>query len=142
LEEKNIKINGSFIKYCADGGMIKDEIFQEVKELLSLKVKPDAILTASDRLSTTTLSILTELKIKVPKQIGIARFTNSVNANIFQPPLSAVMQPAFEMGKTTTEMLISIIESKRAITHFEKIILDTELIVRESSINSLSHEIH
>jgi LacI family transcriptional regulator len=63
LEEKNIKINGSFIKYCADGGMIKDEIFQAVKELLSLKVKPDAILTASDRLSTTSLSILSELMI-------------------------------------------------------------------------------
>jgi hypothetical protein len=49
LEEKNIKINGSFIKYCAYGGMIKDEFFQEVKEILSLKVKPDAILTESDR---------------------------------------------------------------------------------------------
>jgi LacI family transcriptional regulator len=142
LEEKNIKINEKFIKYCAHGGMIKDEIFQAVKELLSLKVKPNAILTASDRLSTTTLSILTELKIKVPEEIGIAGFTNSVNADIFDPPLTAVMQPAFLMGKTATEMLISIIESKRAVTHFEKIILDTELIVRESSINRLSHEIH
>lgn len=136
LEEKNIKINEEFIKYCAHGGMIKNEIFQAVKELLTLKVKPDAILTASDRLSTTTLSILSEMKIKVPEQMALAGFTNSVNADIFKPPLSVVMQPAFEMGKTATEMLISIIESKRAVTHFEKIILDTELIVRESSMKN------
>jgi LacI family transcriptional regulator len=52
------------------------------------------------------------------------------------------MQPAFEMGKTATEMLISIMKVKEQLLIFEKIILDTELIVRESSINRLSHEIH
>lgn len=135
LDERNIKINKKFIKNCAHGGMIKEEIFEAVKELLAMKVKPDAILTASDRLSTTTLSILCEMKIKVPEQIALVGFTNSVNADIFDPPLSAVLQPAFDMGKTATEMLISIIESKRAVTHFEKIILDTELVIRKSSIN-------
>jgi LacI family transcriptional regulator len=73
------------------------------------------------------------MKIKVPEQIALAGFTNSVNAGIFDPPLTAVMQPAFEMGKTATELLIQIIESKRPVMHFEKVILDTELIVRESS---------
>lgn len=134
LEENNIKVNEKYIKYCAHGGMIKDEIFQAVKELLSQKVKPYAMLTASDRLSTTTLSILSEMKIKVPEQIALAGFTNSINADIFDPPLTAVMQPAFEMGKAATEMLILIIESKRPVTHFEKITLDTELIVRKSSM--------
>ncbi len=135
LDKYNIKTNEKYIKYCAHGGMIQDEVFKAVEELLSLKVKPNAIITASDRLSTTTLSILTQMKIKMPEQIALAGFTNSVNADIFDPPLTAVMQPAFEMGKTATEMLISIIESKRPVTNFEKIILDTELIVRRSSRN-------
>jgi LacI family transcriptional regulator len=133
LEENGIEVNEKYIKYCAHGGMIKEEIHEAINDLISLKVKPDAILSASDRLSTTTLNILSQMKIKVPEQIALAGFTNSVNAGIFDPPLTAVMQPAFEMGKTATELLIQIIESKRPVMHFEKVILDTELIVRESS---------
>lgn len=49
------------------------------------------------------------------------------------PSLSAVKQPAFEMGQTATELLIKLIESKRAVTEFEKIVLETEIIVRDSS---------
>lgn len=133
LEENNIEVNEKFIKYCAHGGMIKEEIHEAINDLLSLKVKPDAILTASDRLSTTTLNILTQMKIKVPGQIALAGFTNSVNADIFGPPLTAVMQPAFEMGKTATELLIQIIESKRPVVYFEKLVLDTKVVIRESS---------
>ncbi|MEO9021421.1 MAG: LacI family DNA-binding transcriptional regulator [Ginsengibacter sp.] len=133
LEENNIKVDEQFIKYCAHGGMIKEEVHEVINELFALKVTPDAILTASDRLSTTTLDMLSQMKIKVPEQVAIAGFTNSVNTGIFNPSLTTVVQPAFEMGKTATELLIQIIESKRPVTQFEKIILDTELIVRESS---------
>jgi LacI family transcriptional regulator len=105
-----------------------------INELIAMKIRPDAIVTASDRLSTTTLNILSQMKIKIPEQIALAGFTNSVNADIFNPPLTTVLQPAFEMGKIATELLIQIIESKQPVTHFEKIILDTKLIVRGSSM--------
>lgn len=133
LKENNIETDEKYIKYCTHGGMIPGEIQQAVTELISLKRRPDAILAASDRLSTTTLSILSKLKIKVPEEIALVGFTNSVNAGIFDPPLTAVIQPAFEMGATSTQMLIQLIESKRPVTHFEKIILDTQLIIRKSS---------
>ena len=133
LEENGIIINKEYIKYCAHGGMIRDEIYEVIKELLEMKVKPDAILTASDRLSTTTLNILSEMKVKVPEQMALAGFTNSVNAEIFNPPFTSVIQPAFEMGKRATELLIQVIESKRPEISFNRIILDTELIVRSSS---------
>jgi LacI family transcriptional regulator len=44
-----------------------------------------------------------------------------------------IRQPAFEIGQVAIEMLIQIIESKRPITEFETKILETELIIRESS---------
>ncbi|MEO8666372.1 MAG: substrate-binding domain-containing protein, partial [Ignavibacteria bacterium] len=49
------------------------------------------------------------------------------------PSLTVVKQPAFEMGQTATELLINLIESKRAITEFETVMLQTELIVRDST---------
>lgn len=133
LEESNIPVNDNYIKHCAHGGMVKEEIYAAVYELMTMKNKPDAFITASDRLSTITLSILSQLKIKVPAQVAIAGFTNSASADIFNPAFTSVVQPAFEMGELATEMLIQLIESKRPVTQFEKKILDTELIVRESS---------
>lgn len=56
-----------------------------------------------------------------------------MNIDIFNPSLTAVMQPAFEMGEAAAELLINIIESKKPVTHFEKLVLDTKLIIRDSS---------
>lgn len=133
LEDNDLPVEDSLIKYCAHGGMIKEEIFSAVTELLALKNKPDAILTASDRLSTTTLSILTEMKIKVPGEIALIGFTNTISADIFKPPFSAIVQPSFEIGKSATELLMQLIETKRPVINFEKRVLNTELIIRDSS---------
>jgi LacI family transcriptional regulator len=114
--------------------MIKEETHQALAELLQLPDKPDAIFTASDRLSTTTLSQLRKMRISVPGQIALVGFTNSISADIFNPALTSVVQPALEMGKLATEMLIQLIESRRPVTRFEKKVLETELVIRDSSI--------
>ena len=140
LKENNRKVDVRYIKYCTHGGMIPGEIQQALNELMSLEERPDAILTASDRLSTMTLGILSKLHIKVPEEIALVGFTNSVSADIFNPPLTAVVQPAFEMGATATQMLIQLIESKRTVTEFQTKKLDTKLIIRESSKRHLKKE--
>jgi LacI family transcriptional regulator len=65
--------------------------------------------------------------------VGIIGFTNTNLGDLFQPSLSVVRQPAFEIGQVAIERLIQIIESKRPITDFETKVLETELIIRESS---------
>jgi len=40
----------------------------------------------------------------------------------------------FEMGQLASQLLIEMIESKRPIVIFQRKILDTELIIRESSL--------
>jgi len=133
LEDNNLPVNEEYIKYCIHGGMIREEIEYALNELLSLKNPPDAIFTASDRISTTTLTLLRRMNIKIPQQIALVGFTNSVSSEIFNPSLTCIVQPAFEMGKTATEMLIQIIESRRPITYFEKRVLNTKMMIRESS---------
>lgn len=134
LEDYNIPENEHFIKYCIHGGMIEKETEQAIAELLSLPEKPDAIFTASDRLTTSTFSILRRLKIEIPKEIALIGFTNSTSAEVFGPPLSAIIQPSFSMGEEAVKLLIKLIESKRKPYSYDKKILDPELIVRESSM--------
>jgi LacI family transcriptional regulator, galactose operon repressor len=134
LEDGGMHPDERYIKFCQHGGMIREETHQALAELLQLPQRPDAIFTASDRLSTTTLSMLRVMQIAIPEQIALVGFTNSISADIFNPSLTAVVQPALEMGQLVTEMLIQLIESKRPVTLFEKVVLETELKIRDSSI--------
>ena len=133
LEENGLTYNENYVQHCNHGGMLAEEIESAVKKLLSMKSKPDAIVTASDRLTTGVLSTLKKLKLKVPKDLAIVGFTNTNIPELFEPPLTTVCQPAFEMGQVATELLIKIIESKRPVTEFETVVLQPELTVRSSS---------
>lgn len=133
LDQYGIQLNPEYIKHCDHGGMIQEEVEIAVKELLNLDERPDAIFVASDRLTVSCMHILKKLGVKVPDEIAIAGFTNSDEAELFDPPLTVVRQPAFQIGQIATELLIKTIESKRPIEEYTTQILETELIVRTSS---------
>jgi len=132
LEKHHIPLNKSYIKYCSHGGMILEEIEDALDELFRQKVKPDAIFTASDRITTLCFGAVKKMKLK--KDIGFIGFTNTKVGELFDPPLTVIRQPAFEIGQTATELLIQMIESKRPVTEFSTKILETELIIRASSL--------
>jgi LacI family transcriptional regulator len=132
LQKHHIPYNESLVKYCSHGGMILEEIENAMQELFKEKTKPDAIFTASDRITTLCFGALKKLMPK--KKIGFVGFTNTQVGELFDPPLTVVRQPAFDIGQTAIELLIQMIESKRPIVDFQTKILDTELIIRESSM--------
>ena len=133
LRKNNIEFDEKLVQYCYNGGMIYDEVEDALKKMFKLKQKPDALFTAGDRLTTTCMQALQKLGKKMPEDIAIIGFTNTNVGELFTPPLSVVRQPAFEIGQVATELLISMIESKRPVTEFENKVLQTEMIIRESS---------
>ncbi len=139
LEKYHIEYNENLVYYCKHGGgMDNTEVEVGLNSLLKQKKKPDAILTGSDRITTSCLSNLIKLNIKVPNEIAVVGFTNTNLADLFYPPLSTIRQPAYEMGKAAIEMLISLIESKRPVTEFETKILLAELFIRDSATKKKS----
>ena len=108
--------------------MFYEETENAIKELMALPEKPDAIFVAGDRLSTGCLSVFKNLKISLP----IAGFSNSDVLDLFNPSLTSVKQPAFEIGQLATEMLLQLIEAKYPVEEFEKKILDTSMMIRNN----------
>ncbi|MGN6396976.1 MAG: LacI family DNA-binding transcriptional regulator [Mucilaginibacter sp.] len=133
LAEAGIEPPNEYVKYCAHGGRDINEIEHAVNDLLSLKAKPDAILTTSDRITTTTLHLLNKLGVAIPGEIALVGYTNTTLADALNPSLSSVYQPGFEMGQKATEMLLSLILSKRPVYEFEKLVLPTQLVIRKST---------
>lgn len=123
LKKHNIVSDADLTRYCMHGGSQQDEVEEAVKYFLDMKERPDAIFVASDRLSTGCLAALK--KHNITNELVIAGFSNSDVVDLLKPSLSAVRQPAFEMGRKAAEMLISLIESKHPVESFETTILDT-----------------
>lgn len=133
LQEKGVAPDESLIKYCMHGGMLYEEIEKAMDELLALPELPDGLFAASDRLTMGCYSYLRKKGVRIPEQMAVAGFSNFPTADLFCPSLTTVRQPAFEMGKTATELLIGLIESKRPPAEFVRKIFPTELFIRDSS---------
>ncbi|MBC7904041.1 MAG: LacI family DNA-binding transcriptional regulator [Gemmatimonadaceae bacterium] len=133
LLANGIKPTESFIKHCFYGGMVFSEIEEAVNKLMTLKQKPDAILTTSDKLTSGCLKTLHRRGMKVPDEIALVGFSNSDIAELLNPSLTVIRQPALEMGKASIELLLQLIESKREVKQFEKRVLTPELVIGESS---------
>jgi LacI family transcriptional regulator len=131
LEKHGIPFNESLVKYCTHGGMIITEVADALAALFKSKTKPDAIFAGGDRLTLACYGLVKEMKLK--KETGFIGFSNTGVGNLFSPALTVIRQPAAEIGQSAIEFLIQIIESKRPVTEFQHRVLETELIIRDSS---------
>ncbi len=133
LNDKGISYNEKLVKHCSHGGMIEAEIEAALNTLLKIKQKPDAIIAATDRITTCTLTAIKNLGLSIPGDIAVVGFTNSNIPELFSPTLTTVRLPAFEMGQVAIELLIDLVESKKPVTNFETKVLQSAFVIRESS---------
>lgn len=134
LKANNLSFSKEYVQHCFYGGMIFSEVEEAMNKLLTLKHRPDALITTSDKLTTGCLKTMKRRGLHVPKDMAIIGFSNSDIMELFDPPLTYIRQPAEEMGRDATELLLQLIESKRPITEFEKRVLSPQLIIGSSSI--------
>jgi len=130
LNKNGLTTNNQYIKNCPHGGMIYDEVETAIKELMEMEDKPDAIFVAGDRLTMCCMHVLKGLNFLKPTVMKIAGFSNSDVLDLFNPSLTSVFQPAFEMGQLATEKLLELIEAKYPVTEFERKVLNTSLFIR------------
>jgi len=133
LTDNGINVDDEIIKVCKHGGLVFEETEKAVEDLMELTLRPDAIVGLTDKLTTGCLKILQAKKIKVPDEMALVGFTNSALTELLNPSLTVIRQPAFKMGEIATSLLLQLIESKRPIKEFSTEVLETELIVRDSS---------
>jgi len=130
LKAHKIPVRNEWIVYCDfDEANMKNE----VRKLLSIKKRPNAIFSSVERLSMVSVKVLKDMKLKVPADVALAGFADNPLSRYLNPSLTAVCQPTFSIGQNATELLIELIESKKAEEKYTTIKLKTTLDVQESS---------
>jgi LacI family transcriptional regulator len=121
-------------EWIVRGGLNEEDGAESVTRLLERGGElPDALFCVTDPVAMGALVRLKQRGIRVPDQMALMGFTDNPMADLIEPPLTTVRQPAYEIGKTAAELLIEQIMNKTARFHPVHKILKTELIVRQSA---------
>lgn len=92
--------------------------------------KPEAVFAASDMMAYGAMRALREANLHIPGDVAVVGFDDIPASSKTIPPLTTVRQQVSQMGSKAVEFLINHIEND--IRSTQHIIMDTELVVRES----------
>jgi LacI family transcriptional regulator len=101
-----------------------------VEDILSNEERPTAVFACNDLMAVGVVNACNNLKIKVPEELSIVGFDNTLLSSITQPKLTTVDLNMKEIGHTAALELINLVENEAKSR--KKIILDTRLVIRDS----------
>lgn len=130
LEHAGLAFNESYVKFCPHGELMPEELDQTMKSIL--EAKPEAILISGDRLTASSLRYFKKNNIRIPDDIAVIGFSNQDFAELLNPSLTTIYQPAFEIGGYATDLLLQLVESKSDVRNFEYKKFSCELYKRGS----------
>ena len=94
---------------------------------------PDGLFVASDFCAVSCLSALKQSGLSVPNDLAVVGFNNDPVSQVIEPNLTTIHYPGQEMGEIAARSLINHLNDLVRITITNTILLNHELIVRESS---------
>ncbi len=130
LNLEKIVVDDAIIISCTNN---KEDNLKLIRNLITTNKNIDAIFASSENLTILTYQVCQDLGIKIPSQIKVLGFSNMSSASFFNPSLSCIAQPAYDMGKQAAEVLFKSIEKPKIDYNDVVKISDAELIVRASS---------
>ncbi|WP_209124021.1 LacI family DNA-binding transcriptional regulator [Alkalihalobacillus sp. BA299] len=104
---------------------------KEVKKILTSKEPPDAIFSTNNMMTLEILEGIKELGLRVPQDVSLIGYDETVWSKHLAPPLTTVNQPSYEMGKLAAEKLINLLNTKQK-PEPKITLLQPNLIKRES----------
>jgi LacI family transcriptional regulator len=113
------------------GGWHVTEGQEGAVQLMRLPVPPTAIVAPNDMAAIGAITKLKEMNLKVPDDVAIVGYDNVSIARWYDPPLTTVDQPRYQMGERAMQELLKRFENPSAPA--EVVEFETSLIIRHSS---------
>ncbi|MGC0379029.1 LacI family DNA-binding transcriptional regulator [Streptomyces sp. SAI-229] len=113
-----------------EGDFTEEGACRAMCSLLERAPDLDAVFAASDLMAVGALAELRRRRLRVPEDVAVVGYEDSVLARHTAPPLTTVRQPVEEIGRTMALILTGI--TQRGEPRQQRT-LPTELVVRESS---------
>jgi LacI family transcriptional regulator len=108
--------------------------YQAMKQLVDSGTAFTAAFCANDLVAIGAMRALKESGLKVPEQIAVVGYDDINIAALYDPALTTIHQPIEEMGTAAVKLLLELLQEGSELSMPRKIMLQSKLIIRESSV--------
>ncbi len=105
MEEAGLTLHEGYV--CS---VPKEELAAELERLLGLPQPPTALLAANDIALAEILKYANRKSISIPNQLSVIGIDDAEFAHIYNPVITTIRQPAYEMGMQAAKIMLSCIE--------------------------------
>jgi LacI family transcriptional regulator len=129
LVDAGLQPNSKLIKQLKFSKSTKD-----LKQIVTdvIENSADAILFTTNKLGVLGIQIIQGLGRRIPEDISIVSFDDNDAYTLASTPVTAVSQPLEQVSIEAVTILDDLIRKDKPISDFKNIVLDAELILRES----------
>ena len=129
LEEAGIPVDESLILNRA---FTQQAGYAMTQAVLKMESRPTALFAVNNFIAIGAVRALRDAKLRLPEDVALVSFDDLPIALVVEPFLTVAAQPAYEMGRLATELLMARILGDVTGDH-QEIVLPAELIIRRSS---------
>jgi LacI family transcriptional regulator len=106
--------------------------YEAARKFLALTPRPTALFVSTGRMTSGCLRAINESGVRIPTELALVSFDDLDWFVVTRPTITAVRQPAYELGVEAAKMLLARISGKLVGSSRRKI-LRVQLEVRDSS---------
>ena len=127
LEQHEIPLESCFVQ---EGDFSFESGYHMMMKFLALEQPPTAVFAANDEMAIGAIKAIKSQGLHVPNDISVIGFDDLKFASIYEPALTTISQPMYEIGKKAMELLIEIINKKSLEKN--QYILEDRLVIRDT----------
>ena len=105
--------------------------YQAAREALSMAQRPELLLCMSDCIAIASVQAALHMGLRVPEDIQVVGFDGIAESANIHPSITTIHQQTVTKGRVAAEVFLGLREAK-------DVILDTELVIRESCPSAAS----
>lgn len=113
--------------------LTREDGLQAAADIQQMNSPPDGLFVASDFCAVSCMGALRQAGVSIPDDMAVVGFNDDPVAQVIQPSLTTIHYPGQEMGEIAAQSLINHLNGLLRINTTNTILLNHELIVRESS---------
>lgn len=126
--EHGISFNPQLLRIT---GLDENTGLNEAENIINLKA--DAVFAANDIAAVSCINALKKKNIRVPEDVMVAGFNNDIISRHVTPQLTTIHYPGLQVGELVAQKMIDHLLYKAPFETDSTIVLNSELIIRESS---------
>lgn len=129
LQEAGLAYSAEQVHY---GPLTQASGYEMACRVMDSAPRPTALFAANNFITFGALKAMRDLGLRVPEDVALVGFDDLPPALITFPFLTVAAQPAYDMGRKATEILLNRLSGETA-EPFREVVFPAEIIIRQST---------